>query len=79
MDQTKIDTKPPTCSFVAQNGADVRQFHVLDEIGNESESNGSESYDSDVPDDEVERMLEEALSKKKRNAAVAGLGNCTLI
>lgn len=78
-----VDVKPdPSCIFQLQNGSngtDIRQFHVLDEIGNESESNGSESYDSDIPDDEVDRMLEEALIKKKRNADEAGLGTATLL
>lgn len=53
----------------------TRRFHVLDEIENDSESQGSESYDSDLPDDEVEKMLEEAMVTKKRTADQAGLGN----
>lgn len=59
---------------VKESCMDVRQFHVLDEITNASDSNDSASCDSDIPDDEVEKMLEEALIKKKRNAEEAGLG-----
>lgn len=54
--------------------SNYRQFHVLDEVGNESDSRDSSLSDSDVPDEEVERMLEEALVNKKRNAEQAGLG-----
>lgn len=49
----------------------IRRFHVLDEVENESESEHSEYSDSDIPDEEVERMLEEALVKKKRTASEA--------
>lgn len=43
-----------------------RQFHILDEINEKSSDseNGSDdsfSYDSDLPEDEIEAMLEEGL------------------
>lgn len=54
--------------------SDYRQFHVLDEVENESDSKDSYGTDSDVPDEEVERMLEEALINRKRSADQAELG-----
>ncbi|XP_025832750.1 microprocessor complex subunit DGCR8-like [Agrilus planipennis] len=51
--------------------SDERKFHVLDET-NESDSPEYDS-DSDVPDEEVEKMLEEALNNKKRTATEAEL------
>ncbi|XP_015111182.1 microprocessor complex subunit DGCR8 [Diachasma alloeum] len=57
---------------------DLRQFDVLDDLGRNSDQEGSdydtdtnESMDSDVPDEEIEAMLEEGLpeefkGKKKR-------------
>lgn len=59
---------------VRQNGSDLRQFHVLDEVANDSDTNGSQSSDSDIPDEEIDKLLEDALKKKKRNAEDAGLG-----
>lgn len=54
-----------------------RQFHVLDEITNDSDSNNSQSSDSDIPDEEIDKLLEDALkNKKKRSAGEAGLGRC---
>lgn len=55
--------------------SDYRQFHVLDEIENDSDSKDSEGTDSDVPDEEVERMLEEALVNRKRTSDQAELGS----
>lgn len=52
---------------------DIHKFHILDETGEHEDSDNSTEYDSDVPDDEIEKMLEEALESKKRNAAQAGL------
>lgn len=60
--------------YNTKNGNDPRAFHVLDELDNESDSDDSQYYDSDVPDEEVEKMLEEALAKRKRKAGEAGLG-----
>lgn len=59
-----------------QNGDNsYRQFHVLDEVTNDSDSNNSQSSDSDIPDEEIDKLLEDALcNKKKRSAADAGLG-----
>ncbi|CAH1985166.1 unnamed protein product [Acanthoscelides obtectus] len=37
------------------------------------DSDNSIEYDSDVPQDEIDQMLEEALARKKRKAAEAGL------
>lgn len=55
------------------NGHEVNKFHILDETEENEESDNSGDYDSDIPDDEIEKMLEEALEKKKRKAAEAGL------
>lgn len=52
---------------------DINKFHILDETEENEESDDSIEYDSDVPDDEIEKMLEEALESKKRSAAEAGL------
>lgn len=57
--------------YNGNNANNIRRFHVLDEVENESESEHSEYSDSDIPDEEVERMLEEALIKKKRTASEA--------
>lgn len=47
---------------------DPRQFNVLDEIGEDNvsdkDSDGTESYDSEVPDEEIEAMLEEGLPEE---------------
>lgn len=59
--------------------SNYRQFHVLDEIENESDSKDSDASDSDVPDEEVERMLEEALVNRKRTAEQAGIGKLCYI
>ncbi|XP_045482061.1 microprocessor complex subunit DGCR8 [Harmonia axyridis] len=47
---------------------DARKFHVLDEIAH-SDSEKSNGYDSDVPDEEIEKMLEDALENKKKRKA----------
>ncbi|CAH0549289.1 unnamed protein product [Brassicogethes aeneus] len=52
---------------------DVRKFHVLDELEDEESEHSEYSYDSDVPDDEIEKMLEDAFENKKRKATEAGL------
>lgn len=52
---------------------DINKFHILDETEENEESDNSIEYDSDVPDDEIEKMLEDALESKKRNAAEAEL------
>ncbi|CAH1153607.1 unnamed protein product [Phaedon cochleariae] len=57
-----------------QNGTnDVDSFHILDETDENEESDNAVDYDSDIPDDEIEKMLEEALERKKRKASEAGL------
>ncbi|XP_050308140.1 microprocessor complex subunit DGCR8 [Anthonomus grandis grandis] len=48
-------------------------YHILDELEEQDDSDESYEYDSDIPDEEVERMLEEALERKKRKADEAGL------
>lgn len=55
-----------------------RQFHVLDEVTQDSDSNQSQFCDSDVPDEEIDKLLEDALinTRKKRNADEADLGKC---
>lgn len=61
---------------------DYRQFHILDEVTNEGDSNNNSelSDDSDIPDDEIDRLLEDAFkNNKKRNAEQAGLGNCWVV
>ncbi|KAF5290062.1 hypothetical protein FQA39_LY14843 [Lamprigera yunnana] len=59
-----FEEKPLICpkmKFVSDdNDGEMRQFHVLDEVDHESDTQTSET-DSDLPDDEVERMLEDAL------------------
>lgn len=52
---------------------EATKFHILDETEEAYESEESLDYDSDIPDEEVEKMLEEALERKKRKAAEAGL------
>ncbi|XP_066248684.1 microprocessor complex subunit DGCR8 [Euwallacea similis] len=52
---------------------EATKFHILDETEEKYESDGSVDYDSDIPDEEVEKMLEEALERKKRKAEEAGL------
>lgn len=55
-----------------ENG-DSRQFHILDEINERSSESGNEysddslSYDSDLPEDEIEAMLEEGLPEEFKN------------
>ncbi|XP_017785078.1 PREDICTED: microprocessor complex subunit DGCR8 [Nicrophorus vespilloides] len=51
------------CPF--RNGI-KREFHVLDEVEHDSESDGEYSSDTDVPDDEIEQMLEDAFKDGKR-------------
>lgn len=75
--------KPEECPYGGERSSqsmhaqsqneDIRKFHVLDEL-NEDDQSSHYSSDSDVPDDEVERMLEEAFQRKKRKADDAGLG-----
>lgn len=56
------------------------QFHVLDEVTNDSDDNASVLSDSDIPDDEIDKLLEDAFKNdKKRSAGEAGLGNLLLI
>lgn len=63
------------CPYSNQNGIeDVRKFHILDET-EDSDSDKSLSYDSDIPDEEIDKMLEDALVNNKRKASQAGLGN----
>ncbi|KAF5281868.1 hypothetical protein FQR65_LT14512 [Abscondita terminalis] len=45
---------------------EMRKFHVLDEVEHKSDSGSSET-DSDLPDDEIERMLEDAMKGEKSN------------
>lgn len=55
--------------------ASLRKFHLLDEVeNNDSDSRNSASSDSDIPDEEIDKLLEDALNKKKRTAGEAGLG-----
>lgn len=64
------------------NGDSLRQFHILDEIANDSESNHSQSSDSDIPDEEIDKLLEDALcskNRKKRSADEAGLGELLFV
>lgn len=50
----------------------IHKFHILDETEEHEDSDNFTEYDSDVPDDEIEKMLEEALESKKRTASEAG-------
>lgn len=77
---SKPDSPPPECNGFAtspnsNNDNDrLPKFHVLDEVQDESESAASSS-DSDIPDDEIERMLEdEYVRSKKRKVADTSLG-----
>lgn len=47
---------------------DARKFHVLDEVEH-SDSEKSDGYDSDIPDEEIEKMLEEAFENNKKRKA----------
>ncbi|XP_065171582.1 microprocessor complex subunit DGCR8-like [Atheta coriaria] len=72
-----MKTEEDSSSFAMggnQNGhaVNLNSFHVLDEIENESDNEDCDSSDMDVPDDEIEQMLEDALTKK-RKANEAGL------
>lgn len=60
----------------SNNDEDVRKFHILDETDDDGDdSDRSYTDDSDIPDDEIEKMLEEALeNKRKRRASNANLG-----
>ncbi|KAJ3620467.1 hypothetical protein MTP99_004415 [Tenebrio molitor] len=73
--QTSEEFNEPICPYSSQNGnvEDVRKFHILDET-EDSDSEKSMSYDSDIPDEEIDRMLEDALFNK-RKASEAGLDN----
>lgn len=59
----------------------MRQFHVLDEINEDKNSDsdngsdGSFSYDSDLPDEEIEAMLEEGLPEEFKNRKKRKLDN----
>ncbi|XP_076255723.1 microprocessor complex subunit partner of drosha [Rhynchophorus ferrugineus] len=68
----KVNGTSARCPFT-KSVEEVTKFHILDETDERYESEESVEYDSDIPDEEVERMLEEALDKKKRKAAEAGL------
>lgn len=57
---------------------EINRFHILDETEENGDSDNSFEFDSDVPDDEIEKMLEEALESKKRTAAEAGLDSDNL-
>lgn len=81
LDTKDISTVPSECPFSGKlsngnNDEDVRKFHILDETDDDGDdSDRSFTDDSDIPDDEIEKMLEEALDKKrKRSASGAGLG-----
>ncbi|KAG5896013.1 hypothetical protein JTB14_007578 [Gonioctena quinquepunctata] len=69
----------PPCMFVKpypiENGTNdtINRFHILDETAENEESDHSVEFDSDVPDEEIEKMLEDALDRKKRKATEAGL------
>lgn len=77
--QMENDSQKNYCPFSMDDelqdevNSDMRKFHVLDEVQNDSDSQESDS-DSDIPDDEVERMLDEAYIGRKRSADDAGLG-----
>jgi hypothetical protein len=77
--QTSEEFNEPICPYSSQNGnvEDVRKFHILDET-EDSDSEKSMSYDSDIPDEEIDRMLEDALFNK-RKASEAGLGKPRLL
>lgn len=55
-----------------QNGFITRQFDVLDEVnedkntGSENDTDDSDYYESEVPDEEIEAMLEEGLPEEFR-------------
>ncbi|CAG9861561.1 unnamed protein product [Phyllotreta striolata] len=74
-----VNDTEPKCPYsktesLSQNGTnEFNKFHILDETEGNDESDNSVDYDSDVPDDEIDRMLEEALARKKRKADEAGL------
>ncbi|KAJ3653070.1 hypothetical protein Zmor_018987 [Zophobas morio] len=70
--ETTNDDVSPLCPFSNQSVEDVRKFHILDET-EDSDSDKSMSYDSDIPDEEIDKMLEDALASKKRKAADADL------
>ncbi|XP_050506716.1 microprocessor complex subunit DGCR8 [Diabrotica virgifera virgifera] len=66
-----------SCPFFGKNlqngNAELNKFHILDETEGNDDTDNSADFDSDIPDDEIEKMLEEALEKRKRKAADAGL------
>nr|XP_023029304.1 microprocessor complex subunit DGCR8-like [Leptinotarsa decemlineata] len=73
-----LNDQEPVCPFLhsaeIENGhSDLNKFHILDETLENEESDNSFEFDSDVPDEEIEKMLEEALERKKRTASNAGL------
>ncbi|XP_018572010.1 microprocessor complex subunit DGCR8 [Anoplophora glabripennis] len=69
----EVSSCPFNGSNSLANGHEVNKFHILDETEENDESDNSGDYDSDIPDDEIQKMLEEALEKKKRKASEAGL------
>ena len=76
--ETTNDDVSPLCPFSNQSVEDVRKFHILDET-EDSDSDKSMSYDSDIPDEEIDKMLEDALASKKRKAADADLGKISVM
>lgn len=70
-------TNTTACPFAQSqltNDDEINKFHILDETeDNEDSDNYYDDEDSDVPDDEIEKMLEEALATRKRKAGEAGL------
>ncbi|XP_072385261.1 microprocessor complex subunit DGCR8 [Diabrotica undecimpunctata] len=73
----EVSQDSSSCPFFGkniQNGTtELNKFHILDETEGNDDSENSADFDSDIPDDEIEKMLEEALEKRKRKAAEAGL------
>ncbi|XP_056642351.1 microprocessor complex subunit DGCR8 [Diorhabda sublineata] len=69
-----------SCSFsqsdAVHNGSnEFHKFHILDETGGNDDSDNSAEFDSDIPDEEIDKMLEEALENRKRKASEAGIDN----
>ncbi|XP_044765017.1 microprocessor complex subunit DGCR8 [Coccinella septempunctata] len=68
-----VPKPPPVAKTVDQVSVeydvdDARKFHVLDEVAH-SDSEKSDCYDSDIPDEEIEKMLEEAFENNKKRKA----------
>ncbi|KAK5648513.1 hypothetical protein RI129_003405 [Pyrocoelia pectoralis] len=66
-DEENTEENMETADFLNDDDDDndIRKFHVLDEIENNSDSQTSES-DSDLPDDEVNKMLDAAFNESKK-------------